>query len=241
MVSFIVFNKKVYKLIFLVTCDENELSISLELNIRCLRYEHRLFVLFYKSDSFFWKEFMAVNLVKGQRSNIETNSFNVGLGWDINSRGESDLDVTAFMLDESGNTISESFIVFYNQLESADKAVVHTGDNRTGDGDGDDEVISVDISKLDSRVDQIVFVVTIHEAEERGQNFGQVRNSYIRITDKKSNEEIMIYELDEDYSVEKSIEFGRLYKRSGQWKFEAMGIGYMEDLGFFVQKYGLEV
>ncbi|MDR6240400.1 TerD family protein [Aureibacter tunicatorum] len=184
---------------------------------------------------------MAVNLVKGQRSNIETNSFNVGLGWDINSRGESDLDVTAFMLDESGNTISESFIVFYNQLESADKAVVHTGDNRTGDGDGDDEVISVDISKLDSRVDQIVFVVTIHEAEERGQNFGQVRNSYIRITDKKSNEEIMIYELDEDYSVEKSIEFGRLYKRSGQWKFEAMGIGYMEDLGFFVQKYGLEV
>ena len=184
---------------------------------------------------------MGINLVKGQRANVESNSFNVGLGWDVHSSSgkEADLDVTAFMLDESGKLISDDFLVFYNQLKSADGAVIHSGDNRTGEGEGDDESINVNITKLDPRVQQIVFVVTIHEGDSNNQNFGQVRNSYIRIVDEGSKQEIMIYELDEDYSVETSIEFGRLYKRSGDWKFEAMGTGYTKELDFFVSKYGV--
>ncbi|MCG8476754.1 MAG: TerD family protein [Cytophagales bacterium] len=186
---------------------------------------------------------MGINLKKGQRANVESSSFKVGLGWDVNaSTGpEADLDVTAFLLDETGKLVSDEFLVFYNQLKSADGAVIHSGDNRSGEGDGDDETLSVNIGKLDPRVQQIVFVVTIHEGDANKQNFGQVRNSYIRIVDEKSNEEIMIYELDEDYSVETSIEFGRLYKRAGDWKFEAMGAGFAEGLDFFVNKYGSQI
>ncbi|BDD05717.1 TerD family protein [Aureibacter tunicatorum] len=182
---------------------------------------------------------MAINLKKGQRANIEAQKFNVGLGWDV-SRGaaaSADLDVVAFMIDEEEKLISDDFMIFYNQLKSPDGAVTHSGDNLTGDGDGDDETIMIDLGNIDSRVQQIIFTVTIHEGEEKNQNFGQVRNSYIRIVDSSSKEEMMIYELDEDYSVETSIEFGRLYKRSGQWKFEAMGTGYMKDLQHFVDRY----
>ena len=132
----------------------------------------------------------------------------------------------------------DEFFVFYNNPLSPDKAVESSGDDTTGgSSDGDDETLTVDLSKVDPKIQEIVFTVTIHEYEARRQNFGQVRNSFIRIYNAQTNEEIAKYELDEDFSVETAVEFGRLYKRGGEWKFEAMGIGYKGGLDFFVKKY----
>ena len=132
-----------------------------------------------------------------------------------------------------------SIFVFYNNLDSFDGAVHHTGDDPSGgysDG-GDDESINVDLTKVDPKIQEILFVVTIHEAAARRQNFGQVRDSYIRIVDDSTGGEVCKYELGEDFSIETAIEFGRLYRRAGQWKFEASGLGYKEDLAFFLSKY----
>lgn len=184
---------------------------------------------------------MAINLIKGQKINIGLNNITVGLGWDPNEGTgyDFDLDASAILINNRRKLISDDFFVFYNNLESPDGALVHTGDDPTGgnsDGD-DDEAIKIDISKLDERVEEILFVVTIEDFERRKQNFGQVRNSYIRIVDNNTNEEIAKYELDEDFSIETGVEFGRLYKRNGDWKFEASGIGYQADLSFFLEKY----
>ena len=143
------------------------------------------------------------------------------------------------MIDSNRKLVGEDYFVFYNNLNSPDGALTHTGDDPTGgnsDGD-DDEAIVIDLDKVDSRVEEILFVVTIEDFERRKQNFGQVRNSYIRVVDNSNNEEIAKYELDEDFSIETGVEFGRLYKRNGAWKFEASGIGYKADLGFFLEKY----
>lgn len=182
-----------------------------------------------------------INLQKGQRIEIGLSKVGVGLGWDPNqSTGyDFDLDASAFMLGENGKLPQDEFFVFYNNPLSPDQAVESSGDDMTGgnsDG-GDDETLSVDLTKIDARIKEIVFTVTIHKAEERRQNFGQVRNSYIRIYNAVSNEEIARYDLDEDFSVETAVEFGRLYKRNGEWKFEAVGQGYKGGLQFFVDKY----
>jgi tellurium resistance protein TerD len=183
---------------------------------------------------------MAINLQKGQKIDIGLSSISVGLGWNPNQSGQSfDLDASAFMLNESKRIPSEGNFVFYGNTDSPDGALHHTGDDPTGgnsDG-GDDETIVVNMTKVGNDIQEILFVVTIHEAESRKQNFGQVRNSYIRIVDDSTNEEIAKYELDEDFSVETAVEFGRLYKREGKWRFEASGIGYREELAFFVGKY----
>ena len=184
---------------------------------------------------------MAINLQKGQRIDIGLTKLTIGLGWDPNeSTGyDFDLDASAIMIDSQRKLVSEEYFVFYNNLTSPDGALTHTGDDPSGknsDGD-DDEAIMIDLEKVDQRVEEILFVVTIEDFERRRQNFGQVRNSYIRIVDQNSNREIAKYELDEDFSIETGIEFGRLYKKNGSWKFEASGIGYRADLGFFLEKY----
>jgi len=185
---------------------------------------------------------MAISLSKGQRIDIGLTKLSVGLGWDPNkgaSTSDFDLDASAFMLGADGQIPGEEFFVFYgNEAGSPDGAVKSSGDDRTGgNSEGDDEIISVDITKLDARIEQIIFTVTIHEFAERKQNFGQVRNSFIRICDATSNAELAKYELDEDFSVETAIEFGRLYKRGNAWRFEAMGIGAQGGLHTFVKKY----
>jgi tellurium resistance protein TerD len=184
---------------------------------------------------------MAINLQKGQKIDIGLSKITIGLGWDPNEgTGHNfDLDASAIMINSDRKLLGEDYFIFYNNLKSPDNSLEHTGDDPDGkssDGD-DDEAIKVDLSKIDPRVNEILFVVTIEDFERRKQNFGQVRNSYIRIVDELNNEEIAKYELDEDFSIETGVEFGRLYKRNDQWKFEASGIGYKADLSFFLEKY----
>jgi tellurium resistance protein TerD len=184
---------------------------------------------------------MAINLQKGQRINIGLSKITVGLGWNPNEGTgyDFDLDASAIMIDNRRLIPVEEFFVFYGNTDSPDGALHHSGDDPTGgnsDG-GDDEAISVDLSVLDPRISEILFVVTIHDAQVRRQNFGQVRDSYIRIVDETTGTEIAKYELGEDFSIETGIEFGRLYKKDNSWKFEASGIGYKEDLAFFLSKY----
>ena len=184
-----------------------------------------------------------INLEKGQRISMDKGLtlVGVGLGWDPNEGTgyDFDLDASAFMLGESGRIPSDEYFVFYNNQKSPDGSVESAGDDLTGgnsDG-GDDETINVDLSKVDSKIQEIVFTATIYKAEERRQNFGQVRNSYIRIYDAKTNAEIARYDLDEDFSIETAVEFGRLYRRGDEWKFEAMGIGNKGGLQSLVNKY----
>jgi len=182
---------------------------------------------------------MAINLEKGQRQSIDAPKFIVGLGWDSNtsSTGEAfDLDASVFLIGANGKVISDNHFIYYNNLKSPDEAVIHTGDNLTGAGDGDDEKIQVDLSKVSADVNEICFVVTIHQAETRRQNFGQVRNSFIRVID-QSNTELVKYELDEDFSIETAVEFGRIYKRNNEWKFEAVGQGMKGGLQDYLNKY----
>jgi len=184
---------------------------------------------------------MAINLQKGQKIDVGLTKMSVGLGWTPNegTGHDFDLDASAFMLNEKRLIPSEEYFVFYGNTDSPDLALCHTGDDPTGGNseDGDDETIQVDLSKIDNTINEVLFVVTIHDAILRKQNFGQVRDSYIRILDDSTGLEVAKYELGEDFSVETAVEFGRLYKREGKWKFEASGIGYREDLAFFVSKY----
>lgn len=183
---------------------------------------------------------MAINLQKGQRENINAPKFTIGLGWDTNisSTGTSfDLDASAFIVGANGKILSDAHFIFYNNLKAPDESVIHTGDNLTGDGDGDDEQIKIDLTKIDSAVKEICIVVTIHDAQGRKQNFGQVRNSFIRIVDDSNNIEMVKYELEEDFSIETAVEFGRIYNKDGQWKFEAMGVGMKGGLEDYLNKY----
>lgn len=186
---------------------------------------------------------MAISLEKGQRIEIGLSKVSVGLGWDPNEGSgfdfDFDLDASAFMLGGNKKLPKDEFFVFYNNQKSPDGAVESTGDDLTGgnsDG-GDDETLNVDLAKVDPQVQEIIFTATIYKAEERKQNFGQVRNSYIRIYNSITNEEIARYDLDEDFSIETAVEFGRLYRRGGEWKFEAMGIGNKGGLQALVNKY----
>ncbi len=181
-----------------------------------------------------------INLEKGQRVTIELSKFTIGLGWDTNQTDtgfDFDLDTSAFILGENKKILADEYFVFYNNLKSPDGSVEHTGDNLTGEGEGDDESIRIDLTRIDPRATEICFVVTIHQAAERRQNFGQVRNSFIRIYNSETGEEIARYDLEEDFSVETAVEFGRLYNKNGQWRFEAMGVGYKHGLDKFLEKY----
>lgn len=184
-----------------------------------------------------------INLEKGQRISMDKGLtlVGVGLGWDPNEGTgyDFDLDASAFMLGSNGKIPADEYFVFYNNQKSPDGSVESTGDDLTGgnsDG-GDDETINVDLTKVDSQIQEIIFTATIYKAEERKQNFGQVRNSYIRIFDAKTDTEIARYDLDEDFSIETAVEFGRLYHRGGEWKFEAIGNGNKGGLQSLVNKY----
>lgn len=183
---------------------------------------------------------MAINLQKGQRENINAPKFTIGLGWDTNNSSTGsgfDLDASVFILGDNRKIISDAHFIFYNNLKSPDDAVIHTGDNLTGDGDGDDEQVKIDLTKINPAVKEICIVVTIHDAVNRKQNFGQVRNSFIRIVDDSNNTEMVKYELEEDFSIETAVEFGRIYNKDGQWKFEAMGVGMKGGLEDYLNKY----
>ncbi len=183
---------------------------------------------------------MSINLQKGQRENINAPKFTIGLGWDTNSASTGsafDLDASVFILGDNKKIISDNHFVFYNNLKTPDEAVIHTGDNLTGDGDGDDEQIKIDLTKITDTAKEICIVVTIHEADTRKQNFGQVRNSFIRVVDAVTNAEIVKYELEEDFSIETAVEFGRIYNKDGQWKFEAIGVGMKGGLNDYLTKY----
>ena len=183
---------------------------------------------------------MAINLQKGQREVINAPKFIIGLGWDTNTSStgvDFDLDASIFVLGENKKLISDQHFVFYNNLKTPDGSIEHTGDNLTGQGDGDDEQVKVDLSKIEANATEICIVVTIHDAENRKQNFGQVRNSVIRIFDPNTNLDILNYELEEDFSIETAVEFGRIYKKNSEWKFEAVGIGMKGGLQDFLSKY----
>ncbi len=187
---------------------------------------------------------MAIQLSKGGRINLTKTEpglqkVGIGLGWDTNqySGSQFDLDASVFLLGENGKIPSEEYFIFYNNLTSPDKSVEHKGDNRTGAGDGDDETVYASLDSINSQISEILFVATIHDAKSRQQNFGQIRNAYIRIYNQLSGEEIAKYELDEDFSYETGLEFGRLYHKNGEWRFMATGQGYENGLQGFVDKY----
>ncbi|MCS3236795.1 TerD family protein [Phocaeicola vulgatus] len=186
---------------------------------------------------------MMINLEKGQRISMDKGLtlVGVGLGWDPNKGTgyDFDLDASAFMLGSDGQVPAQEYFVFYGNQKSPDGSVESSGDDLTGgnsDG-GDDETLNVDLTKVSSNIQEIIFTATIYKAEERRQNFGQVRNSYIRIYDAKTNMEIARYDLDEDFSIETAVEFGRLYRRGTEWKFEAMGTGNKGGMQSLVHKY----
>lgn len=183
-----------------------------------------------------------INLQKGQRIELGLEKVGVGLGWNPSAQGEADfdLDASAFMLGANHKLPEDEFFVFYNNLQSPDGAVMSSGDDLTGDSseEGEDaETLTVDLTRIDPRIQEIVFTATIHKAEERKQNFGQVRNAYIRIYNALTNEEIAKYDLEEDFSVETGVEFGRIYRKNNVWKFDAMGIGNRGGLQYLVDKY----
>lgn len=190
---------------------------------------------------------MAVNLTKGGRISLNKEApglkkILIGLGWDTNASdtgADFDLDASVFLLDSNAKVANEKDFVFYNNLSSSDGSVVHTGDNRTGEGDGDDESIKVDLSKISSSIKEIAIIVTIHEAAQRKQNFGMVRNAFIRLVNDETNTEIVRYDLEEDYSTETGLLFGRLYFKDNEWKFSAVGTGYKEGLDGFCKQFGL--
>jgi len=192
---------------------------------------------------------MAISLQKGQKVDLtKTNpgltKIMVGLGWDTNKYdggSDFDLDTAAFLLDDSGKVKSDADFVFYNNLNHASGSVTHMGDNLTGDGDGDDEQIKIDLSKVPAEVTKIDFTVTIHEAEQRKQNFGQVSNAFIRILKEDTNEELIRHDLGEDFSVETAVVVGELYRNGAEWKFNAIGSGFQGGLGALCKNFGINI
>lgn len=181
---------------------------------------------------------MPINLSKGQKidltkGNAGLKKVTVGLGWDVNKydgTDDFDLDVSVFLLNSDGKMNSDSDLVFYNNTEGAGGAVKHSGDNLTGGGDGDDEQVEINLETMPTEIDKISFCITIHEADTRNQTFGQVSNSYVRISDKDKNEELVRFDLGEDFSVETALVAGELYRHNGEWKFAAVGTGYQGGL-----------
>ena len=192
---------------------------------------------------------MAVSLTKGQKVDLTKGNpgltkILVGLGWDTNRYDggyDFDLDAAAFLLGANGKVASDGDFVFYGNLKHTCGGVEHMGDNLTGEGDGDDEEIRIDLSKIPASVDRIAFTVTIYDYDVRRQNFGQVSNAFIRIVDDGSGTELIRYDLGEDFSVETALVVGELYRNNGEWKFNAIGSGFQGGLHALCQNYGVNV
>ena len=192
---------------------------------------------------------MPVNLQKGQKvsltkDNPGLNNVVVGIGWDINrfdTGGDFDLDSAAFMLTDAGRVSNQDDFIFFGNLTHPSGSVRHLGDNLTGAGDGDDEQIRIELSKVPANISRIAFTVTIYDAEQRRQNFGQVSNAYVRIFDESNGVELLRYDLGEDFSIETAVVFGELYKNGAEWKFNAIGSGYQGGLAALCNNYGVEV
>jgi tellurium resistance protein TerD len=190
---------------------------------------------------------MAVSLAKGQRVSLEKiapglSEIFVGLGWDVKTVDtgvDFDLDASVFLLGTNERLISDKHFIFYNNLTSPEpaKSVEHTGDNLTGAGDGDDEVIKINLTQVPAEVDRIVVTVTIHEAQARKQNFGQVQNAFVRVVDRKSQQEVVRYDLVEDYSTETALIMAELYRKDGEWRLNAVGAGYQGGLQALLDRY----
>lgn len=167
----------------------------------------------------------------------------IGLGWDerVTSGQAFDLDASAFLLTQNGKVRGDHDFIFYNQLKSTDGSVEHAGDNRTGQGDGDDEVIKVDLSRVSPDIDKIAITVTIHDATARGQNFGQISNAFIRVVNEVTGVEVVRFDLAEDYSVETAMVFGEVYRHNDEWKFRAVGQGYSGGLAAMCHQYGIQI
>ncbi len=192
---------------------------------------------------------MPINLSKGQKvdltkGNPGLKNVMVGLGWDVNafdSGADFDLDAAAFMVGSNGKCPTEKEFVFYGNLEHPSGAIKHMGDNRTGDGEGDDEQIEVNLADIPANIEKIAFTATIYDAETRRQNFGQVSNAYIRLVNVDTNEEIIRYDLGEDFSIETAVVVGEIYRHNGEWKFNAIGSGFQGGLAALCGHYGIEV
>jgi len=191
---------------------------------------------------------MGVSLTKGGNVSLTKQAPNmtavlVGLGWDARSTSgqDFDLDASALMIGVGGKILSDAHFVFFNNLTSPDGSVEHTGDNLTGEGEGDDEAIKVNLVAVPAEVDKIVFPVSIYEAETRSQNFGQVRNAFIRVVNQADNSEIARYDLSEDASTETAMIFGELYRNGAEWKFRAVGQGYASGLAGIARDFGVNV
>lgn len=188
---------------------------------------------------------MRIQLTKGGRFNLSKEApglkkITVGLGWQVSQSGQSyDVDASVFMLGTDGKIPDEKYFVFYNNPNSLDGALRHSGDNKTGEGEGDDETIDIDLAKVNAAIQEIVFVVTIDGWQEKQQNFSQIKNAYIRLYNQETKSELARYELKEDFSQETALEFGRLYKKDGEWRFQATGQGYNAGLQSFVDKYSV--
>lgn len=191
---------------------------------------------------------MAISLSKGGNISLSKEApgltkVTVGLGWDERATdgADFDLDASAFLLKGDGKVRSDADFIFYNQLKSTDGSVEHLGDNTTGSGAGDDEQVSIDLSKVPTEIERIAFCVTIHEAEGRRQNFGMVSNAFIRVVDDSNGKELARYDLSEDMSTETAMTFAEVYRRNNEWKFKAIGQGFDGGLGPLARNYGVNV
>jgi len=191
---------------------------------------------------------MGISLNKGgnvslSKTDPSLKNVIVGLGWDARPTdgADFDLDASAFMVKEDGKVRSDNDFIFYNQTKSACGSVEHTGDNRTGAGDGDDEAVIVLLDKIPADVQRVVFCVTIHDADSRKQNFGQVSHAYVRVVNKDSSNEVARYDLSEDASIETAMVFGEIYRHISEWKFKAVGQGYAGGLAALAKQYGINV
>ena len=189
---------------------------------------------------------MAISLSKGGNISLSKEApgikqIRIGLGWDarVTTGHDFDLDASVFLLKADGKCRNDQDFIFYNNLKSTDGSVEHTGDNKTGEGEGDDEVIKVDLSKVPADVDKIAVTVTIHDSAARGQNFGQVENAFARVINDENDQEVVRYDLSEDYSVEDAMIFCELYRKDSEWKFRAIGQGFSGGLADLAAKYGL--
>ncbi|WP_293913750.1 TerD family protein [Deinococcus sp.] len=191
---------------------------------------------------------MPITLAKGGNLSLSKQDPNLtkavlGLGWDVRSTDgqDFDLDASAFLLTAAGKVRADSDFIFYNQMRSSDGSVEHTGDNRTGAGEGDDEQIKIDLSRVSADVQTVSFTVTIHDAEARRQSFGQVRNAFIRLLNEQTGAEIVRFDLGEDFSTETAVIFAEVYRNAGEWKFRAVGQGFAGGLGALARNYGISL
>ncbi|MEA3251538.1 MAG: TerD family protein [Pseudomonadota bacterium] len=191
---------------------------------------------------------MAISLQKGGNVSLSKEApgltdVSVGLGWDVRTTDgkDFDLDASALVIGENGKVLSDGHFVFFNNMQDPSGAVVHQGDNLTGEGEGDDEVVKVALNNVPAEAKKVVFVVTIHEAEARNQNFGMVSNAFIRVVNDAGNAEITRFDLSEDYSTETAMVFAELYRHNNEWKFKAIGQGYAGGLGAVARDFGVNV